>query len=66
MSFKSCKKPIGEIGPIVENAVDLIPNPNDREKVKELFESDLMTAVMDASARQNKINALEADSFKNV
>lgn len=48
------------IGPIVEKLVDRIPNPNERAKAKEQFESDLMNAVMDASAQQNKINAIEA------
>ncbi|MCB1935546.1 MAG: hypothetical protein KDF59_06365 [Nitrosomonas sp.] len=48
------------IGPIVEKLVDRIPNPNERAKAKEQFESDLMNAVMDASTQQNKINAIEA------
>ena len=48
------------IGPIMDKALALIPNANDRAKAKEVMELDLQQAITQASALQAKINLVEA------
>ena len=48
------------IGPIVNKLVDRIPDPNARDRAKEEFEKELLSAVTQASNAQAKINEIEA------
>ena len=50
------------LGPIIDKALDLIPNKNERARAKEVMEADLQKAVMSAAAQQNEINLVEAGS----
>lgn len=48
------------IGDTINKLVDRIPDPNERKRAKEQFESELMAAVMSAGEAQNKVNFQEA------
>jgi len=48
------------VGPLVDKLVDRIPNPTERQRAKEEFESQLLTAITQASQAQAKINEVEA------
>jgi hypothetical protein len=48
------------IGPIIDKALDLIPNSNDRARAKEDLERKLISAVVTANKAQTKINEIEA------
>lgn len=48
------------VGPLITKLVGYIPDPNARAKAKEDFENQLLAAVTQASAAQNKINEIEA------
>lgn len=48
------------IGPVVDKALDLIPNKNERARAKEKLESDLLSMVANADAQQAKTNQVEA------
>lgn len=49
------------VGPIVDNLVDRIPDPNKRQEAKEEFEKQLLNAVNQASLAQTKINEIETE-----
>ncbi|MFC6440858.1 3TM-type holin [Bowmanella sp. JS7-9] len=51
-------KPV--VGPLIDKLVDRIPDPNARAEAREQFETQLLTAVTEASTLQAKINQVEA------
>lgn len=48
------------LGPILDKALDLIPNDNERARAKEKLESDILQMVARADSEQAKINQVEA------
>lgn len=50
------------IGPIIDKALDLIPNKNERARARESMEAELQRAIESAAEQQNKINLVEAGS----
>ena len=48
------------LGPVVDKALDLIPNKNERARAKEKLEGDLMAMVAQADTQQAEINKVEA------
>lgn len=48
------------LGPIVDKALDLIPNGNERARAKEQLETSLLSAVESAAKAQAETNTAEA------
>jgi hypothetical protein len=48
------------IGPLVDKFVDRIPNPNERARAKEEMQRELVTAVVQVSQQQARVNEMEA------
>ena len=46
--------------PIIDKALDLIPNSNDRARAKEDLEKNLLSAVVTANNAKTQINEIEA------
>jgi hypothetical protein len=60
MDWLAIFRPI--IGPIIEKLVDRIPDPNERARAKEDFETKLLSAITAADNAQAEINKVEAGS----
>lgn len=56
--IESLLKPL--IGPLLDKALDLIPNENERSRAKEKLEGDILSMVARADSEQAKINQVEA------
>lgn len=48
------------LGPVIEKALDLIPNLNERARAKEAMEAGLLSAAAEAMKSQTEINKIEA------